>query len=950
MESFLHEVAERLLKKHGSDLSHVTVVFNNRRSGLFLREALAEAGPDVFFLPKTIGMDDLVKELCALDITQKEYLLFDLYDVHRTLTPGENKFNSFDEFISLGEIMLSDFSEIDLYHADAEKIFANTYDLKAIDEWNVGGAPPSEFQEQYLRFFRSLYSYYTCLRDKLQSQGKAYSGMAYRTAADNMVSGKASPEGDYYYFVGFNALSTCEKTIIETLYKEGRATVIADGDAYYFDSPEQESGRFLRELSSTFKEVGHFANHFAKEEKNITIVNCPDEIAQTKYAGELLRKLAIDGGSQAFDDTAVVLADENLIVPMLHSIPDNIDAVNITMGYPLTHTAIHTITLKLFALYEHIHNKKFHHKDVAELLSDPNIRALCGSHKSQGGKNIQETLYDRQLIYVDSSSLYSIGDELELNHDTLAFVFDPDIITSHQFVGMATHLARLIESKALFSKNRKENEGLTCFMSLMEHFAELQSRYDFVDNLETFERIYTRMAQRLSIPFRGEPLRGLQILGMLETRNLDFKRVILLSANEGILPSGKKPNSLITYNIKKHFGLPTHEEKDAVYANHFYCMMQRAEEIYITYSSQAELMGKGEPSRFVLQLRDELAKQNNNIKLHSIVVAADTKRSEADAATSADEIIKTDEIMNRLQRIAESGFSPTALNTYRSCPKKYFYENVLNIHAADAMEDTLDESHFGTIVHEVLCDIYSKAKDGILTKAFLDEQLRSVEKNVSERFLKLGEEFFAQGRTVLFRSIAQKAIEHLIKHDIQDIEAGRKIKILLLEKQMNCDVPEKLCTNGAIPKLQGTADRIDMYDGHVRIVDYKTGRVKESDLKNSSATISDGAIKDKSFQVLMYAWLYLHDKSIHKEVAATDITANPIESGIYPLVAINSAFLPVEWDKERLLTLSQIENFGSQIEKLVAEIMDPGIPFRKMPSSKDSCAYCVVKAVCQGKV
>ncbi|KWW29657.1 MAG: hypothetical protein AUK63_1257 [bacterium P3] len=918
-------------------MSNICVVFNNRRSGLFLRNCLRELGPRSFFLPETIGMDDIVRKICGLEIIPKEYLLFELYDIHRGISQDGAETESFEQFIPFGETMLNDFSEIDLYLADAAQLFDNLYELKSIGEWDIAGAALTPFQRNYLNFYRSLYHHYMQLRQRLSEQGKAYGGMAYRMAAETVEDYIFDEE--HIYFVGFNALSTSEETIIRTLQRQGRATLISDGDAYYFDNPGQEAGRFLRRLAHQFDSIGGYDDHFALEQKQITFVNSPENLLQTKYAGNLLRQMADkDTSAQQLQDTAVVLADENLLIPMLNSLPDNVPAVNVTMGYPLESTAIHTFTLKLIACCKNIRGQQLYHKDVIDILSDTCSAFLI--KKTTHRHAVRQYLYERQQVFVDLSVLRQLAGTLQIDIGWMEPLFSIGPDCPDAFIELCRQLAERLQADELFARNKKDAASLASYLTLNEHFADLQRRYGFIDRIDTFERIYTRMAHRSSIPFYGEPLHGLQILGMLETRNLDFRRVILLSANEGVLPSGRQENTLIPFNLKRAapFHLPTHEEKDAVYANHFYRLLQRAEEIYIVYSSQTDGSGKGEPSRFAMQLTDELARTHPNIHIRQEIVspgAGGTASGDNPGAV----IHKTAAIMKRLQQLAGKGFSPSALNTYRNCPLKYYFRYIMQVRENDELEDSLDKSQFGTLVHTILQDLYGRLGNRPLTVADMLALQNSADECIEAHFSAMGRDFVRHGRTYLQQRIAQKQIKHLIHDDIAFIESGNSLQIAALEHPFEGTVE---LHDGRVARLQGVADRIDLINGHLRIVDYKTGKVEEKELVTDDKQVGAGELSDKSFQVLMYTWLYLHDK------AGSDILAPNtefIESGIYPLGNLRMSFLPLRWNNNPLVTLEQAAGVGALIADIVSQILDPLQPFAA-PGQTQQCHSCLFVDVC----
>lgn len=950
MKSFLHEVTQRLFQEYGHDLSSVTVVFNNRRSGLFFKKQLLKLGGSSFFMPRYMGIDDLICEWSGLEIVKREYLLYELYNVHCQISGENRKYETFDEFVSFGEVMLSDFSEIDLYQIDAKKLFGNLHDLKAIGEWNIEGNPLTPFQEQYLQFYKSLYRYYEAFRNRLRSQGKAYGGMAYRIIAEQIAQGITPPISGKIFFVGFNALSASELVIIQSLCHQGLAELISDGDAYYFDDPYQEAGYFLREHAKKFKTIGPFDNHFEQQEKNIHLIDCPENLLQVKYAGEILRQMVSPNPnpsannetqpsqqetsenelSEQLQNTAVVLADESLLLPMLHSIPSQIRTFNVTMGYPFKLSAMHTMMLRLFSLFEHARNDQFYHKDLVEVLSDTILSKLIGA--SDLRSSLQTLFLKHKQPYFNYPSLFELLKASHIDISPLSYWLSCSQITPDQFLENWKQLCTTLLSQKI--NDPKEKEALLTLNQLADYFIDLQQRYHFVQQLDTLKRIYIRLAQRLSISFWSEPLSGLQLLGVLETRNLDFKRIILIGANEGILPADHTANTLIPYSLKHLFHLPTHIEKDAVYANHFYRLLQRAEEVFILYSSQTNTSSKGEPSRFVMQLKSELIPRYPNIHLDEVLLSTP---NHTPPPQPTDSFEKNEWVLHRLDEIAEKGFSASALNTFRSCPKRYYYENVLSIREQDQLEEDIDSSEFGTLVHKVLETIYRNHIDNKppLSIEALKNYRSDIDNLIDRIFTENLGGLSQQGWNYVQKEMAKSQVVNMLNHDIKELESGGTIVIKGLEKELNSTLTIQIGNQKKQVHIKGFIDRIEYHNGTLRIIDYKTGKVPESDLKLKNALLTSDNISDKLLQVLFYAWGYDGDKN--------DLTA-----GIYPLRSSSFNYLPAQIDTNADFIINQksLEAFESVIKELIGNIMNLEIPFQANHDSV-ACPHCPFATACQ---
>lgn len=934
METFLKQAARRILAEHPTDTDRTLVVFNNHRSELFMRRAFerisAEAG-STFFLPQMTTIDELVAQLSGLRIVPNEFLLFELYRIHIELGGPDRKYQTFEEFMSFGDVMMSDFSEVDRYCVDAKDLFVNLHDLKAIGEWDIENPTMSPFQRQYLEFYRSLYDYYSQLRERLLSRGEAYGGMAYRQVAES-IGGQWPTANDQWtavYFVGFNALSECERRIIGEYARRGMGTLLTDGDPYYYADSMQEAGHFLRKHSPEFPDIEpRGTSLFGMGEKQITIVECPEAVLQCKYAGKLLS----EHGDWLTDpeSTAIVLADESLLMPTLGALPDSDEdyGVNISMGYSYADSGIHQLMLRLLALYRQARHDGYYHSTIVELLADYHIGHLLE----------QKELRQKASAFMESENrIRCSGDEINalLGTDTLSFLFPSEPPSVDGVLALARRLASLLVQRGVTDSNKKERQALGGLAEILEYLSQLQAEYSFVTNLQTLEKIYQRIAQRHSIAFLGQPLSGLQILGVLETRNLDFRRVILLSANEGVLPSGRNQNTLIPYELQRVFHLPTYEEKDAVYAYNFYRLLQRADEVYLCYSSESEAMGKGEESRFVKQVRDELARRfPQNIHVHDLVVdlGTDLHRGTSEAIGH-----KTDAVMHRLRELALRGFSPTSLNNYIECPLRYYYSNVLDINEPEGVEEDLDASQLGTCVHSVLQKVYSPCIGHAVDAAVLRAALDDLPQLMQDAFADLYRHGRStEGRNRFLYSVGESQLRHVLQKELALVEGGARLEIVALEQEMRLPMGDGVA-------LKGFVDRIDRLNGVLRIVDYKTGRLDDAEISLGSDDLDAGHIPGKWLQLMSYALMYIRTLPDGASQQPT------ISAGIYPLRNLRAGVKLARWDGSTRITAPQLTLFEQRLRELIEELMNPDIPFLP-PERPQGCAFCPVRAFCSAKV
>lgn len=940
MDTFLRQIARRIADTHPKDTDRVLVVMNNRRSVRFFQRQFNGLGRPMF-LPTTTVIDDLVAELSGLEVVPNEFLLFELYRIHMELGGEERKYKTFDEFIPFGDLMLGDFSELDRYCVDARDLFGNLHDLKGIGEWDIEGTELSPFQRDYLAFYRSLYEYYRRLHERLLAAGKAYGGMAYRHVAENPEVIGAMLESrryDHVYFVGFNAISECERRIIGEYVRRGIGHLLTDSDPYYL-APEQEAGHFLRKHMAEFPEIRPAGTSlFAQGKRTVTVVECPERLLQCKYAGQLLRRHPewLRGGEG--ESTAVVLADESLLLPMLNSLPDLEEedyGVNISMGYAYTDSNLHLTTLKLLRLHRHRNERGYYGADVLEVLGDPHVGHLLGRQGLR--RRTARFLEEGNYIRCRASELATfLGDDCR--HTDMLFP-EQSLDVDTWIAAMHRLLAAIVESGMLES-NKKEKQAAASLAAMLDYLKELQRTYHYIEDLQTLEKIYLRLGRRHNIALIGEPLSGLQIMGVLETRNLDFRRVVLLSANEGMIPSGRGGNTLIPHELKRAFGLPTYQEQDSVYAYNFYHLLLRAEEVYLVYSSESESMGKGEASRFIRQVESELAPRFGIEVRHQVVNNNEPLRLPPTPTERC--LAKTPAVIGQLRRLADRGFTPTGFDDYLECPLHYHYARVLRINKEENLDDDLDASQLGTCIHNVLEHIYAPyvgrqvTADGLL--AALDELPKLMEHEFSEYF---SHGRNTDGRNHFYHSVAESQLRALIQKEAALIRQGHTLEMVAVERMMEPPHLLGYTPDGAPVRLRGKVDRIDLFDGHLRVIDYKTGRLDDKEIAFSSSPNRSGevTVPGKWFQLMCYALLYA------RTLSATHAPLPTLSAGIYPLGYLQSGLRIASWDGATDITAAMLDDFEAMLRGLCLELLDPAIPFRPT-THKEACRYCDARGFC----
>ena len=937
MEPFLKETLRTIVAAHPEGLANVTLVFNNRRPTLFVKHYLREMLGETFFLPQTIVFDDLIAELGDNELVPNEFLLFELYDIHRRINPTDKR--TLDQFMPMADMMLADFSEVDRYMVDVKDIYGNLHDLKEIGEWQIDNNKLTPFQRDYLKFYKSIYTYYLELNRLLASRRQAYYGMAYRNVAENIDTLLDQQPQRTLYFLGFNALSKCEEKIIQCYIRRGMGTYLPDGDRYYIDDKTQEAGYFLRKHQS-LSSSHDYREHFAEGRRIINIVKVPDSVSQAKYAGMVLQQITASDNGIPLSDTALVLGDEGLVTSVLNSLPDSMEQANITMGIPFTQSEMHSLTLTLFSLYANSRttnhgDRLYYHKDLTDLLGNKYIGGLIGINALP--KRAKRYMTDRNVIYASLPELDKMLASMNGSLDDVRFVFDADTTKPFSLLDTAKHLIELIATKCLISNESKEHAAMECLTQIIDYLLTLRERHEAegaraipIDDVQTLRKIYLRIAQRRNISFIGLPLSGLQILGVLETRCLDFRRVILLSANEGVIPSSRSNNTLIPNSLKRFFKMPTYYERDAVYAYNFFHLLQRAEEVCIVSSDDGI---KDSESRFVQQLRSELAKHyKDNVEINEIRVASSNHNY---AIQATNQIEKDEAIIAQLQK---KRYSPSSLNSYIECPLRFYYENLLHIRKDDEISDTLESSDLGTVIHQCLEDIYKPFKNKSLDKAALVAAIDTVPSRIEtlmENCFTHGE--IHRGKTDLMRSVAISQVVHFLQHEIKTLETGHRIEIVQLEETMNTPV---LLPLGSEQKpmevaFNTKADRIDRIDGLLRVIDYKSGRVTDDDIAINTLDPNEWVnLPAKWFQVMFYAWYYSRLHNVDEEIT----------TGLCALQRLGGDFMPASINKNTILTKETMQKFEQTLTNLLSEIMDPATPFAARPNKL--CSFCTIAPLC----
>ena len=954
-ETFLQQVAEKLYKRYGDEISSLKVVLPSRRARLFFSDALSSIIDHPIWQPHYTSMDDIMCHYSTLQVGEKVRLITELYRIYAEHHPSE----TFDKFYFWGEILLSDFDLIDKYMIDADMLFSNLYDLKELESdlsylsedmrrtihsfWShfADEASLSLEKRKFLSLWQSLGPIYHKFREHLSALGIAYPGMIYRSAVEQIELGlQDEDEQGRYVFIGFNALSECERRVLSYLNRNAQCDFYWDYDTYYTENPTQEAGRFLRENIKKFAPKDEIkSDNFLSINKKIQAISCVSNVAQCKYVNTLLREIS---PTLEFDkQTAIILTDESLLLPLLHSLPTNeatgkrvSDEVNVTMGYPLRQTTAYSLLERLIELQKNCRTGKkttFYHTDVTGLLSHPYINKSFGKQADELCKQIVKGRFIR------------IDKEFFAGNESLSKIFS----SLDSYASLSKYLVEVLELvSSLIPEGDEQSLQLSYLSLVVDNIIDLDNSLKNCQ-IEISTSIYTSLLRRhlqtVRIPFSGEPLRGLQIMGILETRNIDFRNVIILSMNDDNFP-GKigSDSSFIPYNLRAAYGIPTPEYHESVYAYYFYRLLQRAERVDMLYCSQADKNSTGEQSRYIYQLDYE-----SPYSLSRTNVGVDVAVDQYEEVS----IPKQGSVAKALERyICKDGttakrLSPTSFAKYIACPMQFYLSAIAKIKSPDTLSEEVDHSIFGNILHGAMHTLYSPIVN-IANPSHELQQLLKDDKVEQAVIDAINREYLNQpdatpseytGNLVLVKDIITKYIRQgIIPHDIRNNAFA----------VLHCEEDISTCfaiSDGREVVVGGIADRIDSLDGgNLRVVDYKTGKphLEITDI----ASLFEGENRSSfryPLQTMLYSMVLNHN--LGRDVEPALYFARDMNQESYSPQIIHHE------DNAPLLYTTYAEEFEQMLRQKLDELFDMERPFERcqQEESKNICTYCDFKKICK---
>lgn len=958
MQAFLFRIAALFYQKYGDKISEFTFVFPNRRAGLFFQKHLSSLITKAVFSPEVITVNDCFASVSSKQVVDRLSLLFRLYTIYKDLSKSDE---SFDTFAYWGEMLLADFDEVDKYRVNAKQLFTNITELKQIDRifdvftpkqkevikqfWkNFIPVKEGNTEEEFIATWKILYPVYVRLREELAAENLATEGMIFREVSDSLNKNGIFEQWQdkQFVFVGFNALNPSEKILFSSLQKAGQADFYWDYESPILRETENQASLFFNENTKIFPPKFEITPSVVPfEEKNIELIAVPSEVGQTKQLYEILKQIASKTTENDWINTAIVLPDENLLIPILHALPENVDKVNVTMGFPLKTTPVAGLIEHIFELHKRQraanNGSSYYYQNVLNILNHQYVGFACGKITGELTKKITEN----NRIYVDA-------DDLAV-HPLLKSIFKGNF----EIKSFVAYLLKILDTLQSYWRKEKSNKTHQIELDyIYQYYIVLNRLADILKkmpeqiemSLDTMIRFIKQMITGISIPFTGEPLEGLQIMGVLETRGIDFENLIITSFNEGVFPKRTVSNSFIPYNLRKAFDLSTHEHQDAVSAYNFYRLINRAKNLYFLYDSRTEGIQTGEVSRYMHQLY-----YHYGVKYTSKTVAFDIAFDNPPVL----KVEKSPEIQTKLSAFLSSqneapALSASSINDYINCPLKFYLTRIENIEQTEEIKESIEDNVFGTLFHAVMEALYKPYKTKIIQADDIESMIKNqllidteITRAFSKHYFKKQGDVLVklEGNYLLTARVIKKYVRQLLKIDKE------YAPFCYIGAEEKCKIQFPIHDGKSLVNIKGYIDRIDEKEGKIRIIDYKTGKGK-LDFKNLHGVFERNNDSRETYvlQTMLYGLLYKNKaenkvivpgiyyiRDIYKTPFETQLLCKEGEKGVKQTVDDFSVF-----EKE----------FSDLLKNCLEEIFNPDVPFVQSESSKP-CKYCAYIGVCK---
>lgn len=943
MKPFLQLVSEKLALLSKQELQNTLIILPNRRAKIYLQKHLSERFEAPFWAPSFMSISDFVFDQLKLQEVKSIELLLQLYEIHRQIEKTNPQ--SLDQFSSWAEILLADFNDIDLYLAPPDQLFRYLSDVKKIAKWDLDSSRLTSAELDYLKFYEQLEKYYEELKQHLSAQRKAYQGLAFRLLSENIHQLKLG--FSKIFVVGFNALSTSESSIIDHLKIHYSAEILWDIDRLYFDDPQHEAGHFFRNQLENIdaKKISIIGDYWKQNAKQIKIVGLEGNTAQVKYAAQQLEKLLQQPDFKE-EETALILCNEDLMIPMISAIPAQIKQFNLTMSFPLKlHPAYDLVNLTL-NLFTNIDagatlpiQWKFHHKDFIRFIQHSLIQNVINKNTGNCVSQICQ--------FIRKENLNKIQLDTKADHSLISFSTDLEPIANvllkadNQVIHYVDILIELFQLIAEHIPDEMDLQFVNHFTNLLKSLKQMLDGVQYIERLSTLKRWIQNTLNQSPVPFSGEPLKGMQVMGMLETRTLDFKNLILLSVNEGIIPNSKSYQSFILFDLRREFNLPLPVDNEAVMSYHFYRLLQRTENITLLYNTKSGDTSGAEASRFIKQIEIEIPAINPKIEISHQQLSF---HLQADETIASFQVSKNEKIMKQLiDLFSEQGLSPTSINNYKKCSYLFYLSKIAKLNKDGEVEEEFAYNTQGDIIHSTLENFYKELINQEITPALFISQQKRLDTHFTDL---LGSEKYKNldtnhGINLLTKKVLQHFLKSFIIQESQFIELVGSFRIIGLEQKLSRTLDLEYNQQNLTVKFYGNADRIDQYHSNTRIIDYKTGKMNSSDVEIKIAKGNDNWLNmfegdlEKAFQLMMYAWMYFPQKAPENQLKIA-ISSFKKQGQYFTLNLYGEDFVSAE----------KIEKFESDLKLLIQNILNPSLPFTQRKYDQ-VCSSCDYKVICK---
>ena len=939
---FTDQIAEYIKEKEFK-LSSLTIVLPSERAKKHLASSLFKSYGKPLIAPEMITMDKWVHTTNEFPVIDKTRLLLELFKIHTEQASSEIDF-SFDEFMTWGTMLLSDFEEIDRYLVEAKDLFRNLKDIKEIEQWSFSRDPLTASQERFLQFWDRLPGYYHAFTKALADKQITSPGKAFRSLADNIQLAFKKDPARHFIFAGFNALSKSEKSIMRQLHVMGRGHILINADSYYLDNPVHEAGMFIRDLHKELqvKKLPFIESTLATKEMEVCLYECTQVTGQAKIMSTLLSGFS----TEKINKTLVLLADETLVVPSLRNLPANIGKANITLGLPLKNTPVRSWVELLFNIQENLgrfSSKGLYFKDFIKIFNHPFTNSLLPETEKKNLIEFEKLIHKNNKIFIGLSNISEkIGPVAQNLLDELSREWNNDFtLAMSQVRRINQFVYSLLQTEFDFEK-----AVIQAFDAALIDLENIVTEGIPAMSLRSFKSLFNQHWGNRSVAYHGNPLEGLQIMGLLETRLLDFETIICLGMNEGTMPPTNPIQTIIPMDLRRYMQMPVPRDKQGLFAHHFYRLLHHCKELHVTYSKAQEKIGSNEKSRYLLQLELELARANPLIKIQHKYYTIHHEENEI----AHEKYTKTPAILERMDEILAHSVSASLLKKYLTCPLDFYYRYILEFYESEAVEEEIQNASFGTAIHETLEELYRPFarfdKNGnkidpappALHVEDLERMIKDFKYVLRNAFIKKFDgdaESINKGKNYLSFEMASKLTERFLQKEKKFLlEQSEPVFIHSLERTFEYSLKLEIAGKEKVVRLKGNIDRIDEIGNRVRIIDYKSGKVKSEDVclkSNDNAEnyfFSSVKTTNHVLQMLIYNYLFWKNENYL-----------PDESLIMSFISGNEQHFPLKFNKNTDLN-ELMEIFPEVLKNILESMYDESMPFKHTTQMYNYCIYC----------